>query len=124
MKDCKCWCHQNTSNVHSCLHCNTIKEALWEKEFDKNWMDIRAGNPAFDWRILNKDIKDFIRNLLSTLERQVREGTIEEIREEVEKYKCDFNWDFKKNKAKHKSYIAIDDILSSLPQQTEGDIKK
>ena len=40
----------------------------------------------------------------------------DELRSRIEKYKCDFNWDFKKNKAKHKSYIALDDILAILEE--------
>ena len=45
-----------------------------------------------------------------------RSRLIKEIEKKMEKYKCDFNWDYEKNKPKHKSYIAISDILNILKE--------
>ena len=35
------------------------------------------------------------------------------------KYTCDFNWDFEKDKPKHKSYIALDKVLSLLSHKKD-----
>jgi hypothetical protein len=55
-----------------------IKEN-WEEEFMKNWMEIRAGNPNFDWRILCKDIQSFISNLLAEEKKKWDKTRLEEI---------------------------------------------
>lgn len=41
------------------------------------------------------------------------------IKEELNKYKCDFNWDFEKNEEKHKSYIALSDVDKILEKATK-----
>lgn len=33
---------------------------------------------------------------------------------EIDGIKFDFNWDFEKNKSKHKSYIALEDIIKMI----------
>lgn len=42
-----------------------------------------------------------------------------EIITKLNKYKCDFNWDYEKDKPKHKSYIALDTVLSLLQEETK-----
>ena len=36
---------------------------------------------------------------------------------QLDKYKCDFNWDFEKDKPKHKSYIALDKVLTLIKEE-------
>ena len=55
-------------------------------------------------------VKDFFRKELSSLIEEERKSIIKGL----DKYKCDFNWDFKKNKPKHKSYIALGDVIKII----------
>lgn len=72
----------------------------WEKEFDKHYDDIAQKGYL--------GAKKVFKILLSSQKAALRK--------KIEEKKCDFNWDFEKGKAKHKSYIAIDDILQLIDE--------
>lgn len=65
--------------------------------------------------LLNSWKRDLEKDLISLFSQQ-KEQWITELEEKLEEYKCDFNWDFEKNKEKHKSYIAFDDVIKKLKE--------
>lgn len=103
-----------------------ITKQSWEKDF---WKLMDEGR--LDW---GHKMHDFIRDLLAqkehdhkilvntilSTEKQKREQLIKELEEWVNIYKCDFNWNFEKNKPKHKSYFALDDLLTKLTEMRKA----
>lgn len=57
-----------------------------------------------------------LRQLISAEISQAEQRTRDEILIEVKKYQCDFNWDFEKDKARHKSYVALDKIIEVVSE--------
>ena len=74
----------------------------WEKEFDKKFGLPTTPNDAVGIALC----KRFIHSLLSAQKTAIVKG--------FEDYKCDFNWDFKKNKEKHTSYISLSDAIALI----------
>lgn len=70
----------------------------------------------------SKDMQYGVRNFMTGQGKimldDIRKDERLRLRGIVEKYKCDFNWDFEKNKEKHKSYVAISDILNELEKES------
>ena len=83
------------------------KAEEWEKRFDRKFGKYMFG-------MLSKEeclsVKTFISQILS----RQREELIENILKGFNKYKCDFNWDFDKNKEKHKEYIALSGAIKVI----------
>ena len=51
--------------------------------------------------------------------KNARKEVLNQIRKNIDKHKCDFNFDFEKQKFKHKSYVALEDILRELEEKDE-----
>ena len=82
----------------------------WEKEIYRYIKNACESYMLMDRGIIFLTIKPEIEKLLS----RQREELIENILKGFNKYKCDFNWDFDKNKEKHKEYIALSGAIKVI----------
>lgn len=85
----------------------------WEDRFDKRFgfgVFIHAQN---DITLDKIQLFDFIRGERKRVKREVLNQT----KKNIDKHKCDFNFDFEKQKFKHKSYVALEDILKELEEK-------
>lgn len=79
----------------------------WERDWLLFWGIAPFGSLKYKRGV---EILHFFKKVISSSQDSFRR----KVEEELNKYKCDFNWDFEKNKPKHKSYIALDDVLAKL----------
>mgnify|MGYP001574490208 CR=1 FL=1 len=88
----------------------------WEEKLRNIEVTIVSPDGDRAWVESISEIQEYqqIRDLFSLERSQQRKQIIEEVVEVLNRYKCDFNWNFKKSKAKHKVYIELSEVLSQL----------